>query len=106
MSRKPTDNRQVVAVPVFTADPVGHAMFADITAAVTGPLVHSRPVVEHGSGRWGGWAQDPQKFRGLATLGKGRPITERGRQLADERSTQLANPALGVFSQRAARGQS
>lgn len=105
MTRKRTDNRQVVAVPVFVPDPVGHAMFAGITAAATGPLNHSRPVVEHGSGRWSGWAQDPQRFRGMAALNRGRPVVERGSgQLADARSD-ISNPALAVFAQRAGRGQ-
>lgn len=103
--RKAGDNRQVVAVPVFVPDPIGHRMFADITAAVHAPLVDSPAVVER-SGRWGGWARDPQRFRGMATLGKGRPIGDRSSQLADERSLQLANPALSVFAQRATRGQS
>jgi hypothetical protein len=103
--RRQADNRQVVAVPIFQADPVGHRMFADITGAVTGPLIGSRPVVEHGSGQWSGWAQDPQRLRGLASLGRGRPITERSSQLADERSLQMSNPALAVFAQRATRGQ-
>lgn len=105
MSRRAArDNRQVVAVPVYTPDPVGHRMFADITAAVHAPLVDAPAVVDR-SAQWGGWARDPQRFRGLASMVRSRPIVENSSQLADERSIQLSNPALAVFAQRSTRGQ-
>jgi hypothetical protein len=108
MRRRASDNRQVVALPVFVPDPVGHQMFAGITEAATGPLRNSPPVVER-SARWSGWMTDPQRMRGMASIGalRGRPVTGgKGRDLSDERSVELSNPALAVFAQRSARGQS
>lgn len=106
MGRRARDNRQVVALPVFAPDPVGHAMFDSITAAATGPLTESRAVVER-SARWSGWMSDPQRLRGLASIGalRGRPVVGgKSRDLSDERSVELSNPALAVFAQRATRG--
>jgi len=108
MGRRARDNRQVVAAPVFAPDPVGHQMFAAITASATGPLRHTRPVVER-NGRYSGWMRDPQRLRGLASIGalRGRPVIGgKSRDLSDERSVELSNPALAVFAQRATRGQS
>jgi hypothetical protein len=108
MSRRKQDssNRAVVALPVFVPDPAGHRLFADITN-MSAPVIRSAPIVEHGSGMWSGWTKDPQRFRGLAALTRSRAVVERGSgQLADARSDSTTNPALAVFAQRAARGQS
>lgn len=66
-------NESVAAVPVFTPDPHGAAMFAGI---VNGTLGHlgSRPVLDTGGKAWHGWAQSPQApFLGRH-LGGGRPV--------------------------------
>lgn len=108
MGRRARDNREVVSHPVFSPDPVGHRMFEAITEAATGPLLNSRAVVER-SARYSGWMTDPQRLRGLASIGalRGRPVVGgKSRDLSDERSVELSNPALAVFAQRTTRGQS
>ena len=99
-------NDTVQAVPVFTTDPIGAAMFAGI---VNGTLGHlgERPVIDAGRGpRWHGWTKAPQEFRGALGVGGARPVVSPVTTIDQERGASVAPDVIQqIFEQRASAGR-
>lgn len=99
-------NESIAAVPVFTPDPHGAAMFAGV---VNGNLGHlgGRPVIDTTRAEaWHGWTAQPQGFRGAGNLGGGRPVVGEGSRLDQSRGQSLAPDAIqSIFEQRMAAGR-
>lgn len=100
-------NESIAAVPVFTPDPHGAAMFAGV---VNGTLGHlgGRPVLDASrDAAWHGWTAQPQGFRGAAAAsGGGRPVVVPSTRLDQARGSSLAPDAVQtVFEQRMAAGR-
>jgi hypothetical protein len=77
-------NESVAAVPVFTPDPHGAAMFAGITNGTLGHL-GSRVVLDTGGKAWHGWVQSPQApMRDGGNLGSARPVVSQTSRLDQE----------------------
>lgn len=95
-------NESVQAVPVFTPDPHGAAMFAGIVNGNLGHLNGPRPVMDtRGEGTWHGWTAPPQKMTGAGNLGAGRPVVPAGSTLDQERGLSH-DPIQAIFEQRMA----
>jgi hypothetical protein len=108
MRRRPTApaNDSVVAVPVYTPDPHGAALFAGVVNGNQGTLVGGRPVIDARGDAWHGWTDAGQRFRGAAFLGRGRPTVPEGTRLDQERgATAPADPIQAIFESRAAAGR-
>lgn len=95
-------NESVAAVPVFTPDPHGAAMFAGI---INGTLGHlgGRPMLDASKDRaWHGWTAQPQGFRGAAgASGGGRPVVVPGTRLDQASGSSLApDPIQSIFEER------
>lgn len=99
-------NESIAAVPFFTPDPHGAAMFAGI---VNGNLGHlgGRPVIDASRGPWHGWTAQPQSFRGAGNVnGRGRPVVTEGSRLDQSRGQSLAPDAIqAIFEQRMTAGR-
>jgi hypothetical protein len=100
LGRRPAtpSNESVVAVPVFTPDPHGAAMFAGITNGNIGHL-GTRPVIDTDRAPWRGWTAPPQRMTGAANIGRGRPVVPAGSTLDQERGLS-ADPIQAIFEQR------
>lgn len=92
-------NDSVVAVPVFTPDPNGAAMFAGVVNGTLGHLNSPRPVMDTDRSPWRGWTAPPQRLTGAGNLGAGRPIVPAGSRLDQERGL-AADPIQSIFEQR------
>lgn len=99
-------NESIAAVPVYTPDPHGAALFAGV---VNGNLGHlgGRPVLDASRGPWHGWTAQPQSFRGAGGLnGSGRPVVPMGARLDQSRGQSLAPDAIQtIFEQRMSAGR-
>jgi hypothetical protein len=101
---KPTspDNYGTAVVPVFAPDPHGAAMFAGIVNGTLGEL-GSRVVMDtQGSGKFHGWAQNPQgPMTGAANIGTARPAVNMTTRF--EKSQDVAPDSVSaLFAQRGA----
>ena len=98
-------NDTVVAVPVFTTDPHGAAMFHGI---VNGTLGHlgQRPVIDAERHAWHGWTRAPQDFRGALGVGGGRPVVSPVTTIDQERGASASPDVIQqIFESRAAAGR-
>lgn len=107
LGRRPVaaPNDTVQAVPVFTTDPHGAAMFAGI---VNGTLGHlgERPVIDASRNPWHGWTRSPQSFRGALGVGGGRPVVVPGARLDQAQGASVAPDVIQqIFESRAATGR-
>jgi hypothetical protein len=102
MLRRPTAaaNDSVVAVPVYTPDPHGAAMFAGV---VNGTLGHlgGRVVLDARGPAWHGRTQAPQEFRGAGNIGGGRPVVTPVTRLDQEHGL-VPDNIQTIFEQRMA----
>lgn len=94
-------NDTVVAVPVFTPDPHGAAMFAGVTNGTLGHL-GARPVLDTGGEAWHGWTAPPQApMRGAGNLGTARPVINPTTRLDQAAGASTAPDAVqSIFEQR------
>ena len=98
-------NDTVVAVPVFTTDPHGAAMFAGIVNGNLGNLGR-RPVIDAVRDPWHGWTQAPQGFRGALGVGGGRPVVSPVTTIDQERGARVAPDVIQqILESRAAAGR-
>lgn len=98
-------NDTVQAVPVFTTDPHGAAMFHGI---LNGNLGHlgDRPVIDATRSPWHGWTRSPQSFRGALGVGGGRPNVDPVTTIDQERGASVAPDVIQqIFEQRASAGR-
>jgi len=98
-------NDTVQAVPVFTTDPHGAAMFAGI---VNGNLGHlgERPVIDAARNPWHGWTKPPQDFRGALGVGGGRPTVPPYTTIDQERGASASPDVVQrIFEDRASAGR-
>ncbi len=105
MRRRPTSpsNEAIAAVPVFTPDPHGAAMFAGIVNGTLGHLGGRVAMDTRGDGAWHGWTKDPQgNMTGAANLGSGRPIVAPTTRLDQSQGVVASDSIQALFSQRAA----
>jgi hypothetical protein len=107
LGRKPAaaPNDTVVAVPVFTTDPHGAAMFHGILNGTLGHL-GERPVIDAARSPWHGWTQAPQAFRGALGVGGGRPVVTPGTRLDQAQGQAVAPDVIQqIFESRASTGR-
>lgn len=98
-------NDTVQAVPVFTTDPHGVAMFHGILNGTLGHL-GERPVIDAGRSPWHGWTKAPQEFRGALGVGGGRPTVPPYSTIDQERGASVAPDVIQqIFEQRAGAGR-
>ena len=105
--RRPSapSNDSVEAVPVFTTDPHGAAMFHGILNGTLGDLGR-RPVIDADRRAWHGWTQAPQEFRGALGVGGGRPVVSPVTTIDQERGASVAPDVIQqIFESRAAAGR-
>jgi hypothetical protein len=100
-------NARVGRVVDYTTDPRGLGMFRGLVAAV-------QRSVNPGAGQrvftvapmWHGDTITPQRFTGLAQLGRSRIVAPRTSKLSDEREANATNAAaLAIFAERVRRGR-
>jgi hypothetical protein len=91
-------NDTVAAIPVFTPDPHGAAMFAGIVNGTLGSM-GGRVVMDTDRAPWHGWTAPPQRMTGAGNIGGGRPIVGDGPRLDQERGLS-ADPIQSIFEQR------
>jgi hypothetical protein len=97
-------NDSIEAVPVYTPDPHGAALFAGVTNGTLGHL-GARPVIDARGDSWHGWTAPPQRMTGAAFLGRGRPTVPKGTRLDQERGAVAApDPIRAAFEQRLSGG--
>lgn len=111
MSRRqaviPSNSDGVAVVPVFGPDPYGTAQFAGALGA-NGLGLNSqiRPTIDaRGSGRWHGWTNGLQNFRGAAYLGTGRPVVPATTRLDQTSGSAVSTPVQQIFQERMASGR-
>lgn len=98
-------NGTVEAVPVFTTDPHGAAMFHGILNGTLGTL-GGRPVVDVSRSPWHGWTVAPQAFRGALGLGGGRPVVPPSSRLDQQQGSSVAPDVIQqIFESRASSGR-
>lgn len=98
-------NDTVQAVPVFTTDPHGAAMFHGILNGTLGHL-GERPVIDADRDPWHGWTKAPQEFRGALGLGGGQPTVDLVTTIDQERGASVAPDVIQqIFESRAAAGR-
>lgn len=69
------DNYSAELVPVFTPDQRGAALFSGLVNGTVGRLGSRVAMDTTGSGKWHGWAPDPQgPMTGVANIGSARPV--------------------------------
>lgn len=102
MRRRPAApaNDSVVAVPYFTPDPHGAAMFAGVLRG--NRLDGGRPVIDARGDAWHGWTAQPQAFRGAASVGGARPKVPEGPRLDQASPALVPDPVQSIFEQRMA----
>lgn len=99
-------NATVQAVPVYTTDPHGEAMFAGILAGTLGHLSGGRAVIDSNRRAWHGWTKAPQGFRGALGGGGGRPVVPPTSRLDQQQgSTTAPDVVQQIFESRASAGR-
>lgn len=98
-------NHTVQAVPVFTTDPHGVAMFHGILNGTLGTL-GERPVIDASRSAWHGWTMAPQAFRGALGVGGGRPVVPPSSRLDQQQGSSVAPDVIQqIFESRASAGR-
>jgi hypothetical protein len=100
----PGNSEGVAVVPVFSPDPYGTAQFAG-ALGVNGLGLNAqiRPVIDaRGSGRWHGWTNGLQNFRGAGNLGAGRPVVPASTRLDQTSGSAVSTPVQQIFEERMA----
>lgn len=110
MGRRSADipsNEGAAVVPTFGPDPVGTHLFSGAVDATTlGLSTGLRPTIDaRGSGRWQGWTNGLQNFRGAAYLGSGRPVVPTTTRLDQTSGSAVETPVQRIFTERAASGR-
>jgi hypothetical protein len=108
MGRKPTvpDNAGVTVVPTFAPDPYGLHVFAGALDATTLGLSNGlTPVIDaRGSGRWHGWTNGLQHFRGAhaGNVGAGRAVVPTTTRFDQTAGSAVSTPVQQIFEERMA----
>jgi hypothetical protein len=106
VSRRATipGNQSVAVVPVFEPDPYGTHLFAGtLEANGIGLNTEMQPVIDaRGTGRWQGWTNGLQNFRGAANLGAGRPVVPTTTRLDQTSGSAVSTPVQSIFEERMA----
>jgi hypothetical protein len=106
MGRRATipSNQSVAVVPVFEPDPYGAHQFAGtLEANGIGLNTGLRPTIDaRGTGRWHGWTNGLQNFRGAGNLGAGRPVVPTTTRLDQTAGSAVSTPVQQIFEQRMA----
>jgi hypothetical protein len=110
MGRRSPDvpsNQGVAVVPVFGPDPLGAQLFSGAVDATTLGLSNGiRPTIDaRGSGRWHGWTNGLQNFRGVASAAGGRAVVPTGTRLDQTSGSAVVTPVQQIFTERMASGR-
>jgi hypothetical protein len=103
----PSNQDGVAVVPVFGPDQYGTHLFAGtLEANGVGLNTGIRPVIDaRGTGRWHGWTNGLQNFRGAGNLGAGRPVVPTTTRLDQTSGSAVSTPVQQIFEERMAAGR-